>query len=243
MPRPATPASALAGVAVLVLASGCGGGGGGGGSTAGAGGGISGNINGSWVVSSGADVEDEKFIVVRDGSAGGDLIIGRYDSSLASISDYSRGVALVGGAFTYTYEFSGLDRTYHVTAMNAVSLSGTRTIGAAPSGTLNGLNQFKPAPLADAMQGWYEFDDGDVDIALKKDGAGWTVTDGSGDPYVPATVTSEFLIKATLTNGDKIVFFISDDLDHDAHGFYIANPGASQEVVPLEGHWTTSSGI
>jgi hypothetical protein len=247
MLRPHTPALAFAGATLLALASGCGGGGGGGaadGGTTTAGGGISGNINGSWMVASGTDAEDPKFIVVRDGSAGGDLIIGRYSSSLADISAYSRGVTITGGAFTYTYPVSGIDRTYHVTAMNDSSLSGTRTVGST-TGPLAGGNNFKPAPLADSMQGAYEFDDGSFNIALKKSGSAWTVADASTATltYVPATVTGENVIKATLPGGDKIIFFVTSDIDQDAHGFYIDNPGASQEVVPLEGHWVTSSGI
>ncbi|HYE08332.1 MAG TPA: hypothetical protein VEL07_22650 [Planctomycetota bacterium] len=237
-----------ASTAIIVLA-GCGGGGGdgGGGSSnvAPPAGGVTGNINGVWTVagSGGASPEDIRVYAVKDDSLGGTILIGRQNegastADLANAEDYSRGVTVGGSGFTYTYQFSGLTRVYTVTSMNASSVSGTRKIGGDAATSLTGGKTYGPSPLADALAGYYGLNGGDFEVGLRKQAGVWQVGElDDEDEWVwhDATIDGDNLVKVTLTDGDRIVFFINDGADDQLRGFYVNDASGTKEAFPVRG--------
>ncbi len=243
--------SIIAALIAIVALAGCGGGGGGGSSGAGSSGGgapsggVTGNINGVWTVagSGGGSPEDIRAYVVRDDSLGGTLLIGRQNEGaitpdLANAEEYSRGVTVNASGFTYSYVFSGLTRIYTVTSMNATSVTGTRKIGGDPATTLTGGKTYGPSPLADALAGYYNLNDGDFDCALRKEAGVWQVGElDAMDAWVwhNATIDADNLVKVTLTDGDKIVFFINDGADDQLRGFYVNDASGTAVAFPVRG--------
>lgn len=241
--------SIIAAITAIVVLAGCGGGGGGGsaGGNAGGGspgGGVSGNLNGSWTIAGNGLPEDLHLFVVEDDSLGGTLLVGRQEESatpsnlLANAEDYSRGVAVNASGYTYTYDFTGGTRVYTVTGMNGSSTTGTRTIGGGAAATLTGGKTYAPSPLVEALAGYYELNDGDFTGALRRELGVWQVGElDAMDQWVwhNATITSENLVKATMADGDKVVFFIADGVDDQLRGFYIEEAGATDVAYPVRG--------